>query len=274
MPYENWTTSIHPKVMGTKNLHQVLQDTTLDFFVTTSSVSGILGTPGQSNYAAANSYLDALSRHRRTLQQDSVSIILPMILGIGVVAENTDLEDSLKRKGMYGIDEEGVLDAFEIAIIEQSRGGISDHLVVGLDPAELVKAGQEAGEEVDPFWTSDVRFSHTVHAMKSRSNDVSTGASQSILASLQTLSFREAVDAVQQHFITKLARMLMLDAEDFEESRSVASYGVDSMIGAELRNWIFKELALDISFQQLLGPTLTISRFSEQVCAKQGIVIV
>lgn len=247
----------------------------LDFFVTTSSVSGILGTPGQSNYAAANSYLDSLARHRCTLQKSSVSIILPMILGIGVVAENVELEDSLKQKGMYGIDEDAVLDAFEIAIIEQGRGGLSDHLVVGLDPAELVKAAQEAGDDVEPFWISDARFSHTVHAMKSRSNDASAGGSQSILASLQNLSAREAVDAVRQHFVAKLARMLMLNPEDFEEEgRSVASYGIDSMIGAELRNWIFKELALDISFQQLLGPTLTISKFSEQVCAKHGMDVV
>ncbi|KAE8156902.1 KR domain-containing protein [Aspergillus tamarii] len=275
MPYESWTTSIHPKVSGTRNLHQVLQDMPLDFFVTTSSVSGILGTPGQSNYAAANSYLDSLARHRCTLQKSSVSIILPMILGIGVVAENVELEDSLKQKGMYGIDEDAVLDAFEIAIIEQGRGGLSDHLVVGLDPAELVKAAQEAGDDVEPFWISDARFSHTIHAMKSRSNDASAGGSQSILASLQNLSAREAVDAVRQHFVAKLARMLMLNPEDFEEEgRSVASYGIDSMIGAELRNWIFKELALDISFQQLLGPTLTISKFSEQVCAKHGMDVV
>lgn len=270
MPYKNWTTCIHPKVTGTTTLHEALEDTPLDFFVTTSSVSGILGTPGQSNYAAANSYLDALARHRRTLQKSSVSIILPMILGIGVVAENAELEDSLKRKGMYGIDEEGLLNAFEVAIIEQGREGISDHLVVGLDPAELVKVAQETGGDVERFWESDVRFSHTVHAMKSRSNDAAAGGGQSILAALRTLSVDDAVDAVRQHFIAKLARMLMLNPEDFEEEgRSIASYGIDSMIGAELRNWIFKELGLDISFQQLLGPTLTISKFAEQVCAKQ-----
>ncbi|KAB8069924.1 KR domain-containing protein [Aspergillus leporis] len=275
MPYENWTASIHPKVIGTKNLHQVLQDIPLDFFVTTSSVSGILGTPGQSNYATANSYLDSLARHRHALQKNSVSIILPMILGIGVVAENVELEDSLKRKGMYGIDEDAVLNAFEIAVIEQARGGISDHIVVGLDPTELAKAAQEAGGNIENFWASDVRFSHTVHAMKSRSNNASAVGSQSILASLQNLSVREAFEAVRQHFVAKLARMLMLNPEEFgEEGRSVASYGIDRMIGAELRNWIFKELALDISFQQLLGRTLTVSKFVEQVCAKHGMEVV
>ena len=45
------------------------------------------------------------------------------------------------------------------------------------------------------------------------------------------------------------------------------------MIGAELRNWIFKELGLDIAFQQLLGPSLTIRKFSELVVANQGIQI-
>jgi len=44
------------------------------------------------------------------------------------------------------------------------------------------------------------------------------------------------------------------------------------MIGAELRNWIFKELGLDIPFQQLLSPTLTIAKFAIEVCAKQGIM--
>ncbi|KAJ6172830.1 KR domain-containing protein [Penicillium chermesinum] len=273
MPYENWTASIHPKVNGTQILHKVLQETPLDFFVTTSSVSGILGTPGQSNYAAANSYLDALARHRHSLQQRSVSIILPMILGIGVVAQNAELEDSLKRKGMYGIDEEGLLNAFEVAIMEQGQG-ISDHLVVGLSPAELFKVAQEAGGNVERFWETDPRFSHTVHAMKSRGDEAAVSGGQSILATLQTLPVHEAIGTVRHHFVAKLARMLMLNVEDFEEEgRSVASYGIDSMIGAELRNWIFKELGLDISFQQLLGPTLTIPKFAEQVCIKQGMEV-
>lgn len=53
----------------------------------------------------------------------------------------------------------------------------------------------------------------------------------------------------------------------------VAKYGLDSMIGAELRNWIFKEYALDIPFQQLLGPTLMIKKFAIRVCANQGVML-
>lgn len=110
--------------------------------------------------------------------------------------------------------------------------------------------------------------------MRSRTANTGTSSSQGILSTLKDLPPVDAVKVVREHFITKLAKMLMLGLEDFEEEgRSVASYGIDSMIGAGLRNWIFKELALDISFQQLLGPTLTITRFAEQVCVNQGILL-
>lgn len=278
MPYENWKYSTKPKVQGTMNLHAALQGVPLDFFIMTSSVSGTLGTPAQSNYAAANSYLDSLARHRRSQQKPAASIILPMVLGVGVVAENLELEDALKRKGMYGIDEEHLLGAFEIAIIEQQRQGAADHLVVGLDPAQLQKAIDEAGEDADSFWMGDPRFRAIVHAMKSGSNDgPGAGASsQNILSTIKSVEISplEAVQAVREHFIAKLARILMLGVDEFEEGeRSIASYGIDSMIGAELRTWIFKELAIDIPFQQLLGPSLTITKFAEQVCANQGVKI-
>lgn len=82
----------------------------------------------------------------------------------------------------------------------------------------------------------------------------------------------EAVQLVAEHFTNKLARLLLLDADVFEpEVLPIADYGLDSMIGAELRNWIFKEYAFDIPFQQLNGPGLTIVKFAGLVCAAQGL---
>ena len=83
-------------------------------------------------------------------------------------------------------------------------------------------------------------------------------------------SAAEAVQITSHYFTQKLSRLLVLDLDIFEpHTKAIADYGLDSMIGAELRNWIFKELGLDIPFQRLLGPELTIWKFAIEVCANQ-----
>jgi hypothetical protein len=138
---------------------------------------------------------------------------------------------------------------------------------VGLDPAKLQKAVNDSSS-TDSFWLHDACFSHIVHSINVSSDETGAGTQLSILTSIRAAeSPVEAVALTCKHFIDKLARMLMLDPADVDaEVGPIASYGIDSMVGPELRNWIFKELAMDMPFQQLLGPSLTISKFATQVC--------
>ena len=275
MSYSDWTTSTGPKVLGAKNLHEALGDAELDFFIMTSSTSGILGTPGQANYAAGNAYLDSLAQHRTEHGKPGLSLVLPMVLGVGYVAEHPEVEEALKRKGVYGIDEEHLLQSFEASMSEQACTAGTHQIIVGMNPTKLQKSIR-ASETTDGFWLEDKRFRCILNTIESSSPETNGGGSDaSILASIRTAtSPAEAVGLVTEHFTNKLSRLLLIELTKFgDPTVPIASYGLDSMIGAELRNWIFKEYGLDIPFQQLLEPTLTIEKFAAQVCANQGVLV-
>lgn len=97
MTYEQWCIGIAPKVAGTWNFHNLLPSG-LDFFVSLSSISAMIGVPGQTNYAAANTYQDALAFWRRSQGEEAISLNLSAIFGVGVLE---DAKDS--RSGYYDI---------------------------------------------------------------------------------------------------------------------------------------------------------------------------
>ena len=72
--WERFEKVLAPKITGGRLLHEFTKDLSLDFFVLYSSAASVLGSPGQSNYATGNAYLDGLAWHRRSLGLPAISI--------------------------------------------------------------------------------------------------------------------------------------------------------------------------------------------------------
>src|SRR5271169_5260152 len=96
MTAEGLSAALRPKVNGSWNLHTLLPKD-MDFFVMLSSSAGIVGSRGQGNYSAGNTYQDALAHYRVSRNLPAATIDLGMILGVGYVAENSSETNESKQ---------------------------------------------------------------------------------------------------------------------------------------------------------------------------------
>ncbi|MCJ1434765.1 hypothetical protein MMC27_004135 [Xylographa pallens] len=283
MTLEKYQTALSPKMRGALALHKALGETPLDFFIMTSSLSAVTGNPGQSNYCAGNSYLDFLALYRRKRGLVACSIALPMVEDVGVVAENSDIADSLTRKNPFGIDEREMLVAFEAGIIQGApsfAGATTPHigdvqLILGLEP-EAMAVAMESIDMSDAYWLHDARLAsvrEALNAIAAESGAQKDGAGAGFVTTLAGKSESEALDAIGVHIVGRAARILGMQAEQFKlEGASVASHGVDSMIGVELQTWLFKELGLQVGIQVISNPNTTFASLAMMVAEQVGIV--
>ena len=103
---------LKPKVLGSMNLHLATQNLDLDFFVMHSSVASITGNIGQSNYGAANAFMDALVHHRRGQNLNSQTINWGP-LDVGMAQQNPEVKQRLQQIGMSLLTAEAICSLFK-----------------------------------------------------------------------------------------------------------------------------------------------------------------
>ncbi|XVS67801.1 SDR family NAD(P)-dependent oxidoreductase [Actinosynnema sp. CA-299493] len=126
---------LRPKVDGARVLHELTADLDLTAFVLFSSAASVLGSAGQGNYAAANSYLDALARRRADAGLPALSLAWgSWALGGGMAADlaGTDVR-RMSRAGVVPLGEQEGLALFDLAL----RGGHPVRVPVRLDLTAL-----------------------------------------------------------------------------------------------------------------------------------------
>ena len=270
MDYEDFVTAASPKIKGSWNLHELLPKD-MDFFVELSSSTGVVGNQGQANYAAGNTYEDALAHYRRAQGLPAVSLDLGMIRGVGVVEENPELIAIIRSAGFMDIWEEELHRVLACAMTGYSKAEnrMPAQLVLGVgngdcapftsfkgtDSKKLITRAVFQKEKIEsPFWSSDAKFTLQV-----RANEASTateGDDPTAILRAQIVaatSLGEATNAITLGIVHKLAKSLMILAEDIDVAKPLHSYGVDSLVAVEVRTWTFRVLGADVSVFDILS---------------------
>ncbi|KAI1468109.1 putative polyketide synthase [Daldinia caldariorum] len=280
MSSEQFLATTRSKVQGSWNLHRHLPED-LDFFVMLSSIAGIGGSRGQGNYAAGNTYQDALAHHRRNLGLSACAIDVGMVLGAGFLSDETTDDRVLENMQSWiviGISEKEFLSILQAAITGRSSNSSSSsdddgarvppQVMTGLGTGGILLRG--AREE--PYYYKDVKFAHLAEVdthQLARATHEDTVQLRAQLA--QAGSIEQAADIVAEALVKKLAKSMMISAEDIEISRPVSSYGVDSLLAVELRSWIYSEIQSDISVFDLLSKTALASLARKIVLGSKAI---
>lgn len=270
MDYESWAAATRPKIQGSWNLHSVMPKD-LDFFIMLSSVTAIIGNPGQASYSAGNTFQDALAHYRKASNLSAVSINLGAIRDIGWVAENKDYP-VIKGLDQMIVDEKAFYSVLNSAISGYSDGkhkiptqlimaagtGVSDHSILSLPVTEICQAECLAIQQKNPshnlWWFDEVKFAF-LRKIDMYGKKETTEDSQKDLRALliQVKSTKGACEVVQSAIVQKLAKLTMIPEADIDVSRPVHHYGVDSLVAIDYRNWIFRELKSTVTVFDILN---------------------
>jgi polyketide synthase PksN len=115
-----------PKVSGTSNLDLASKDQNLDFFVMFSSIASAMGNPGQSDYAAANGFMDQFSVYRNELVSSgdrsgqTLSINWPLWKDGGMGVDEATVKLVKNATGMVALQTENGLQAFHDGLYNTS----------------------------------------------------------------------------------------------------------------------------------------------------------
>jgi acyl carrier protein len=216
---------LRPKVKGAVNLDIATRGLSLDYFVLFSSVTTLIGNPGQGSYVAANAFMEGLARRRRQEGLPALAIGWGPISNVGVVAQNKKLQRSLQtRSGVRGLIAREALDLMAEAL-EQS--GNAPHLgTITIASNEWTLAGDKLRVLRSPSYAAVVR------------DDAAHGDSAVNTLDLRSLVAAEDSEVVRRkvadRIVTELARVLHSREDDISRVRPLAEIGVDSLMALEL----------------------------------------
>jgi acyl transferase domain-containing protein/NADPH:quinone reductase-like Zn-dependent oxidoreductase/nucleoside-diphosphate-sugar epimerase/acyl carrier protein len=222
---ERLSTVLGPKADAAAHLHELTADLDLAMFVVFSSSSGLFGGAGQANYAAANTFLDALAVHRRHRGLPAISLAWgPWDQTAGMGSTLTDADFArMARSGMPALAAADGLALFDLA-------RATDDAV--LAPVKLDLAALRDSGEVHPLLRGLVRAPARRAAVAAGRAEPASW-SQRLAGKTKAEQDELLLDLV----VGQVAVVLGYESPlDIKPSLAFKELGFDSLSAVELRN--------------------------------------
>ncbi|MFF8016638.1 SDR family NAD(P)-dependent oxidoreductase [Streptomyces sp. NPDC007929] len=230
---------LRPKVDAAWHLHELTRQMDLRAFVLYSSVSGLLGTAGQANYAAGNAFLDALAAHRRAAGLPATSLAWGLWEETSTITGHLAEADlrRLARSGLLPLATDDAMALFDAA----PATGESVLAVTRLD----TRAIRALGDGVPPLLAGLVRTGSTRRPAAAAAAPDGRSEGQGLAERLAALAGpdreRALVDLVRGRVAAVLGHA---DHTAIDADRPVQELGFDSLTAVELRNQLATETGL------------------------------
>ncbi|OBH40803.1 sulfolipid-1 biosynthesis phthioceranic/hydroxyphthioceranic acid synthase [Mycobacterium mantenii] len=250
----NWA----PKVHGAWNLHQATASLPLDWFCLFSSAVGLVGSPGQGAYAAANGWLDGFARWRRTQGLPATAIGWALWSEVGRVTE---------RRTENGDDP------------APGEGGEGTAIAHWRDTAFTAEEGAYAFQTLlchDRAYTGYAKMTGTpwfaAYAHRSRFAELFRSKSQSSMDASELLNELNALPPEERPI--RLRRMIsdavsLILRRTIDPDHPLSEYGLDSMGNLELRTRIEAETGIRVTTNDITTIKGLAGLLSERLASDQ-----
>ncbi|KAF2188006.1 ketoacyl-synt-domain-containing protein [Zopfia rhizophila CBS 207.26] len=267
MTFEDLRAVTDVKAKGSLILHEQLLGEKLDFFIMASSISYVIGNPGQSNYTAGNAFMVGLANYRRNIGLPASVIDIGRVTGLGYITRSTrenvrDLSiEEIRLKALYPVSERDLHQIFAEAVLASPHdSGISPEIITGIRSIEPDMIPQSC-------WALKPMFCHlrsyptaemTVKREKKLtvreklSEELSSVAKRSPDPAKES-SEKQIYEIIRSAFLNRLSTLLQIDIEDIDETRGLLNLGVDSLVASEIGSWARKELKVPVPHSMIFG---------------------
>ena len=230
--WPRFITVMAPKIDGAWNLHKLAQSMPLDFFILFSAGASLMGSPGQANYAAANSFLDGLAHYRRASGLPALSINWGAWAEVGMASRlGGQAHRRWAAQGMEQIKPADGVRAME-RLIERRL------VQAAVLPINWQKINRQEPEEVRPL----LRLLAKREAGGPSSDQPSAGR-VSFVDQVKQAPPEEQLKLIARRVTEEVNKVLGLDASHTPNPKQgFTDIGLDSLMAVELSNRLQKEL--------------------------------